>query len=268
MVAKHWAENRKRYLLSLLAIGGLLIGWYCFILTMDRIDPLGVFFQYTAYFVGLYFVGCLFASTLFAELHDKTTGIAYLSLPASQLEKLLCALFFGVFLFFIAFTLLFYLVDIPMVQLGNRLIEKYPRTWPGTNQFVPPLAVYNVFTGKAGAYAEAEYHIFLLGYFPIQSAFLLGSVYFRRFAFIKTTVAVLLFIFILVGFVTKLIPHALPSGWDNDFLQWDQFEAPFVKVREIRLPAWIEGVIVFLMRWSLPFVFWIITYFRLKEKEV
>lgn len=268
MVAKHWVENRKRYGLSLLAIGGLLVGWYCFILTMDKLDPLGVFFQYTAYFGGLYFVGSLFASTLFSELQDKTTGISYLSLPASQLEKLLCALLFGVFLFFIAFTLLFYLVDIPMVQLSNRLIEAYPRTWPGTNQLVPPLAVYNIFTGKAGAGPEAEYHVFLLGFFAIQSVFLLGSVYFRRYSFIKTTVVLLLFLFILIGFVTKIITHALPSGWDNDLLQWGQFEAPWVKVKEVRLPAWIEGSLVFLMQYGLPLVFWIITYFRLKEKEV
>ena len=268
LVRKHWAENMKRYLLSLLAMGGLLIAWYSFVLVMDKFDPLGIFFQYTAYFFGLYSVGCLYASMLFSELSSRTAGINYLSLPASQLEKLLCAVFFGVFLFFIAYTLLFYLIDIPMVQLGNRLIQSHPRVWPGTDQFVPPLAVYNVFMPKAGLIGESEFHLWLLGYFAIQSCFLLGSVYFVRYSFIKTIVAILLFILVFAIFVNKVIFNSMPDGWQNNTLSWDKYNEYWTHLGEVRLPAWLRRTVLLLLQYFLPPIFWTITYYRLREKEL
>ncbi|HEV3326743.1 MAG TPA: hypothetical protein VG052_14090 [Puia sp.] len=269
LVKKHWAENYKRYLLSLLAMGGLLVAWYSFILIMDKVDPLGIFFQYSAYYVGLYFTGCLYASMFFSELGSKTTGISYLSLPASPLEKLLCAVFFGVFLFFIAYTLVFYLVDIPMVELSNRLIRLHPRVWPGTDQFVPALAVYNVFTPKASAIiGEAEYHFLLLGFFAIQSCFLLGSVYFPRYSFIKTIVLVLLFTLILTIFFKEAIFDTMPDGWQNNILAWDRYNEHWTHLQKVRLPWWLDQTATLLLQYSVPPVFWIITYYRLKEKEL
>src|SRR5450631_1938605 len=117
LVTAHWAQNRKRYLLALLAMGGILVAWYCFLLVVVRNGPLQDYLQSTTYFASLYFIGCLYASSLFAELGDRATGINYLSVPASHLEKLFCALFFGVMGFFIAYTLLFYIVDLPVVHI-------------------------------------------------------------------------------------------------------------------------------------------------------
>ena len=269
LVKKHWAENYRRYLLSLLAMGGLLVAWYSFILIMDRVDPLGIFFQYSAYFVGLFFVGCLHASLLFSELGSKTAGISYLSLPASQLEKLLCAVFFGVIIFFIAYTLLFYLVDIPMVELSNRLIRLHPRVWPGTDQYVPALAIYNVFTSNPAVIpGDPEYHYVLLAFFAVQSCFLLGSVYFPRYSFIKTIVAVLLFTLILAIFFKEAIFNTMPNGWQNNTLAWDHYNEHWTHLGTVRLPVWLDRTVVLLLQYSLPPIFWIITYHRLKEKEL
>jgi len=269
LVKKHWAENHKRYLLSLLAMGGLLIAWYSFILIMDRTDPIGIFFQYSAYFVGLYFIGCLYGSMLFSELSSKTAGINYLSLPASQLEKLLCAVLFGVFLFFVAYTLLFYLIDIPMVQLSNRLIRLHPRVWPGTDQYVPALAVYNIFIPKAPPIiGESEYHFLLLGFFAVQSCFLLGSLYFPRYSFIKTIVAILLLVLVLTVFLSKVVVHSTPDGWQNNLLTWDQYNEHWTHLGTVRLPLWLNRAVILLLQYGLPPLFWTITYFRLKEKEL
>ncbi len=125
LVTLHWIVNCKRYLLALLAIAGLLAAWFGFVIAMNRQGELFLFFQFAAYFVGLFFVGCFYASTLFSDLNSKPEGINYLSVPASHLEKLCCAIFFGVLLFFVAFTLIFYLVDIPM-NLSLRLIARHP----------------------------------------------------------------------------------------------------------------------------------------------
>jgi hypothetical protein len=268
LVSKHWAENGKRYLLSLLAIAGLLIAWYSFILAMDKFNPLDIFFQYTAYFSGLFVIGCLFANSFFTALSSKKEGLGYLSLPASHLEKLLCAILFGVVLFFIAFTLLFYLIDIPMVRFSNYLIERYPRTIPNSTQLIPPNQVYNIFTAEGGPIPERNFHLFLFGYFAIQSAFLLGSVYFTRYSFIKTIVFSLLFILVFVVFQSEILQHMLPKGWHTDLTLWREEEGALSDVRQVRLTPFAEKLILCVTQYILPPAFWLITYFRLKEKEV
>ena len=268
LVSKHWAEHGKRYLLSLLAMAGLLIAWYSFVLTMDKFDPLDTFFQYTAYFIGLFLVGCLFANSLFTTLSSKKEAIGYLSLPASHLEKLLCAILFGVVLFFIAFTLLFYLVDIPMVRLSNYLMERYPRTIPNSTQLFPTNQVYNIFTAEGGPIPERDFHIFLFGYFAIQSAFLLGSVYFTRYSFIKTIVYTLLFILVFVVFQSEVLQHLLPGGWRTDLTFWHREDGVAGNEQLVRLAPFTDKLILTLAQYILPPAFWVITYFRLKEKEV
>src|SRR5882757_4567826 len=203
LVGGHWAENRKRYLLALLAMGGMLAAWYGFLLAIDKFGPVNLFMQYTAYYCGLYIVGCLFASTIFAELGEKARAIQYLSVPASHLEKLLCGILFGVVLFFLAYTLIFYIVDIPMVSMANRIIAREHQHWPGTLEPIGNVEVLNLWNNKWAPVPDKRFHLILLGYFAIQSTFLLGSVYFARWAFIKTIVAVLVFWLIFILFMDK-----------------------------------------------------------------
>jgi len=269
LVRGHWAENRKRYGLSMLAMGGLLLAWEGFLMTMNETQPLGTGIQFVTYFVGLYFTGCLFASTAFTQFSSKPQGIHYLLVPASHLEKLVCAIFFAVVIYFIAFTFLFYLVDIPMVRVANRMIAGHPRVWPNTSDTVPPVHVYNIFTGRGAPIPEQDFHLFLSGYFAAQSAFILGSVYFSRYGFIKTTVAILLFLLVTVVFITKGIESHLPDGWRiNNFLQWSRNNTAKGYLELVRLPKGVESLLTIGMLCGGPPLFWVITYFRLKEKEV
>ncbi|HLZ89987.1 MAG TPA: hypothetical protein VKQ52_22195 [Puia sp.] len=269
LLAKHWIENRRRYILSLLAIGGLLTIWCGFLIIMDAYAPLDVNMQFAAYFVGLFLTGALYSSMLFADLGTKKEALPWLSLPASHLEKLLCALLFGTFLFFIAYTLVFYLVDIPMVEWANSILRNHPRNWPNTNIRIPPVSIYNIFTGDGAPIPEKEDHLFLSFYFAVQAAFLLGSIYFPRYAFIKTVVAVVLFTLGFIVFQRGVIYPLLPTGWYNNFFRWstDLYESGPPK-SEVRLPLPIENLLTLLGQIGLPPFFWFVTYIRLKEKEV
>lgn len=268
LVSKHWVENRKRYGLAILGIGGLLLAWFSFILTMDKLAPMNVIYQYATYFTGLYITGSLFASTLFAELGSKRDGIGFLALPASHLEKLLCALLFGILLFFVVYTLLFYAVDIPMVRLANRLIEKMPRNWPGTAVRVEPIPVYNVVKANFGPGMEQEFHLILLGFFSVQSAFLLGSAYFTRYSFITMLVVLGLGFLTAITIQTNVIHLLLPSGWHNGWTAWYTDEANGDLRKVIELPRVAEKSIVRLILWAPPVLLWLVTWFRLKEKQV
>ena len=269
LVTRHWVENRKRYGLAMLAMGGLLAAWFGFIVSVERFVPLDAFDQYAAYYWGLYFVGCLYASTIFSELSSKAQGINWLSVPASQLEKLLCAVFFCMLLFFVSYSLLFYLVDIPMVRLAGHIIESGHRIYPGTLIRVVPTEVLNVFNGAGLPQMERDTHVFIYGFFSVQAAFMLGSVYFPRYSFIKTIIAVLLLMLVTVVFITKGVQGHLPPHWRMDGLvQWIQSKDMFVQSALVRLPFGIEKILNFLLMFGTPVMLLLITYFRLKEKEV
>lgn len=269
LVTKHWMENGRRYLLSLLAIGGLYAAWFSFLIAIDVYAPMVAFMQFGAYMVGLYAVGSLYASMLFAELGNKKEALSWLSLPASQLEKLLCALLYGVVLFYIAYTLVFYFVDIIMVQWSNTVAYHHPKNWPGTETRVMPVTVYNLFIAEGAPIPEKNYHTFTFLYFTVQAIFLLGSVYFTRFSFIKTVVATLLFVLALVIFQKAVIYPLMPKGWNHDISSWYQFQYEGGPVEnEVRLPAGLEKSALLLARLGLPLFFWFVTYVRLKEKEV
>jgi len=269
LVASHWAEHRKRYLLALMAVGGLLAGWYSFLLLIDHFGPLNLFIQYATYYCGLFLVGCFHASTVFSELGSKSRAIQYLSIPASHLEKLLCGILFGVVFFFIAFTIVFYIVDIPMVSLANRIIAGEKQHWPNTFQSIGIVGVLDIWNNQWAPILDRKYHFFLFAYFAIQSAFLLGSVYFASWSFIKTVVALLLFWVIFILYVQKGIAEHLPNGWHpHDLVRWANNSDNMLPASMVALPNPMERILIFLMQYSIPPIFWIITYFRLKEKEV
>lgn len=264
LTGMHWMENRKRYYLFALATTGVMIAWYGFVLAMFGHDSELLFIQFATYYWGLYFIGLLYASTLFAGLNSKPQAISYLSVPASHLEKSCCAILFGVFGFFVVYTLLFYIVDIPMVRIYNEL---YPG---GLMKKEDAAFVYNIFTAEGGIIPEREFHLFLFSFFSIQAMFILGSVYFTRYAFIKATVAILLFALVVIVFITKVVENNLPDHWRIstmiEWVQWDALQSHHIRV--VRLSQWTERLLTTGLICGVPVFFWCVTYFRLKEKEV
>lgn len=268
LVALHWDSHKRRYLLALPAIAGLQLAWGSFLLVMDKYSPLDDGMQAFTFYWGLAAVGCLYSSTIFAEFGSRAQGIAWLSVPASTLEKLFCGFLFSGVLYFLFYTFVFYLTDIPLVEIGNQLIIREHRTWQGGYP-ISPNPVWNVVKGIPGENLDHVFHIFLVVFFVLQSAFALGSVYFNRFAFIKTLIAVLLFLLGFVAIQKVWMENMLPSGWHRypPFQDWVS-DGDTLKVRTVRLPEWITGPVGLFLLLGIPPLLWIVTYFRIKEKEV
>ena len=262
-VGKHWNENRKKYLLSLGAIVGLLVLWFSFLILTSGERPIEVNLQAVTYYVGLFLCGSLLASLMFADLSDGPKAIHFLLVPASALEKLLSALLYGVVLFFISYTLVYYLVDFIMVKVAYNAAVTAHHT-----EFLTPAAaqVVNVFV-TPHEQGDNFYIYFLLAYIGIQSAFFLGSVYFVKFSYIKTAVSVLVAFVSLAFFIHKVMGSFVPDG---------NFYEPFSTYRiykpsgdvAVQLPDWLSNILLFLFKYIMAPVFYVATYFRLKEKEV
>ena len=261
LVLKHWADNKKRYSLSVLAIVGLLIIWFVFsILTdFDRV-PMGREIQTITYFFSLFGVGCFFASQYFNDLGSRPKGINFLLVPASSFEKLLCSLLYTVVLFFVVFTAVYYLVELLMVGIAKTL------PLPAGEGSKP--TVVNVFDIINPQFNQDTTVNFLLFFFTIQSAFLLGSVYFEKFSFIKTVICGFVagfVLFCLMYFFNEQLP---PGSYEKGFLTAYRVHVDGVNDRLVEIPAWIGQVLRFLVTYGLAPFLWVVTYFRLKEKQV
>jgi hypothetical protein len=263
-LGKHWNENKRRYLLSLAAIGGLLILWYSFLMIVNQHQYIGKPMQGVTYFAGLFITGCLFASLLFNDLSDGPKAINYLLTPASALEKLLTAIVFGVILFFISYTIVYYAIDTVMVKLSNNAVTAWLEREHKAPQ--PPGEVLNVFSPMERG--DDLFYYFFIIFFTVQSIFLLGSVYFVKYQYIKTLISGLVVFLFLVFFIHKVMGSFMPDG---------SFFEPFTVYRAwnssqgevmIQLPEWLSSILLFLAKYTLVPCLWIVTYFRLKEKEV
>src|SRR5688572_26793539 len=127
---KYAFENRKAYLFLFLAVAAFLILWLGLHLNFNNPYLFAERTQAMYYFVVLFLGGCLSSGVLFSELGSKPRAIHYLLTPASTLEKFLCGLFFGVFVFFVGCSGIFYIINFIAVQIAN---YKYGTDWQVIN---------------------------------------------------------------------------------------------------------------------------------------
>jgi hypothetical protein len=244
LVLKHWAENKKRYGLSVLAFIGLLIAW--FVVTMflegDELMPQSI--QRHTFFLSLFVVGTFYASQYFRDLGERTKAINFLLVPASAFEKALCGLLYTVFLFLLVFVAAFYLVDVLLVAIANTL--------PAAGTPAGKATVINVFKADFFRFNNGSVINFLLFFFAVQSAFLLGSVYFRKYGFIKT---------IISGFVTWIVFFCLIYFYKR-LLAGNENDEYLVLA-----PGWVWQVLSFLVMYVIAPFLWILSYYRLKRKQ-
>lgn len=266
LLAKHWAENKKRYLLSVAAYMSLLLVWFVFIMLTDDHDPLARGLQQITFYFSFILVGPFYASQFFSELSSKAKGTNYLMVPASSLEKLLSSLFYVLIFFPLVFIAAFYVVDILAVFIANASHPGYDGILDRQGGLLKAKLV-NVFYSPRPNDREALYYGILM-FFALQSAALLGSIYFGKYSYIKTAISITLtcLVIALIGFYfTSLF---LPRGGFNQLTNYRVFSDDGGEIKLIQLPNWIGKALEYFFFYGFPPLFWIATYFRLKEKEV
>lgn len=247
LVLKHWADNKKRYTLSLLAYVGLLFTWLLFWLIVEGIpsrNGLPGEMQYSTFYFSLFAFGTFYASQYFSDLGSKERGSDFLLVPASTFEKLLCSLFFTVLLFPLLIIGAFYLVDVLMVTLSNSFVA---------DSTLLKSTVVNVFGVDLLRFNPNQAIKLFLFFFSIESLFLLGSVYFKKYNFIKTIITGFVIVLLFFLFVYIMAEHVLPER-DDDYY--------FSKI-EKWFPTFLQ-----VLAYSIAPLAWVGTYFILKAKQV
>ena len=247
LVSKHWADNKKRYLLSVLAFAGLLITWFAFTLIIDDdADRMSLDVQLSTYFFSLFIAGTLYASQYYSELASKPKGSNFLLVPASTFEKFLCSLLYTVILFFLVLTAVFYIINFSMVTITNSIYAN-----DATFKKAP---VANIFDVTFFEFDNNYALNFLLFFFAIQSIFLLGSVYFRKYSYIKTIISGVVAWFVIAGLTFFIYKDLYPKSKFGD--------------DEPAFPSWLTMLISISLMYVVAPLFWTFTYFRLKAKQL
>jgi hypothetical protein len=251
LVRKQWAEQWRLYLTYLLVgLGFLFLLGLGFSSGDWSRQQQSVFFMLT-----LWIAGGLFAADQFSELGTKAHGTAALTLPASHFEKFLVGVFYSVVVFLPVFILVFYLIDVPLVELARRN--------PGPYADVAEIRVLNVLTYP---FKVSVFAFFLL----IQIIALLASIFAGQYAFVKG--ALVLFGIIYGGFfgngliAKALIPAHDVSGFPFANIQFRLTES--ASFTWVHTPEPFQTLLLYVGGILLPLVLLGIAYLRLTEKEI
>ena len=257
LLKKQWIENIRFYLYATLALIGLLGAVFLFWLSTggDKYDEgllIGVFF------LGLYLSGAIFASTSFNMLRGKAKSICWLSFPASHLEKLICLIFYNFIVFTVIYCVCFFLLAIPTVAYIQELVSSNPLKYR-----------FNRIDWSPSHHQVDACYYFSYGFLGIQALYLLGSIYFRRYSFILTTIigAFIFFCFILyLKNLMAFFSSDFQITLGNPFYASTKYIANSFKTYEPNHT--FSDVIVFLFKFIWAPFFLVVTWFRLTEKRV
>ena len=240
LVLKHWADNKRRYSLTVLAFIGLLTAWFGLTLLMheDQV-PMSQDVQLTTFFFLFFVTGTIYASQFFRDLSSRIKGTNFLLIPASSFEKLLCGILYSALIFPLVFIAAFYLADSLMVALANAIFN-----------FNVKAELINIFSIDFLQLNKDRTISFFLFFISLQSLFLLGSVYFRKYNFIKTIISG--FVIWMFGMTVAFMLHTWVKPLDD---------APLF------MTDWVAITITAVVYLIGPLVWWI-SYYSLKAKQV
>jgi hypothetical protein len=207
--------------------------------------------------------GLLFASTFMNPMNSKTKRIAYLTCPASTLEKYFTRWMIVTVGYIISFFIALWIADAVRVGICSARYPEQTMNFLDLSKLVYP---GTEFTSRRD-YVFDNMHLFAVAlniYFLIQSLFILGSTFWEKATFIKTftVVAVIVLAYILVCRQAIRLSYGDLDGFGNVLAS---FEGVFNndKISQKQAVTLVTSVLsVFtLANWTLAF-------FRIRESEI
>jgi len=246
LTKRHLILNYNRMFLEVTGSIGLLsvIGAISFRQASFPNNALFLFFFYAILFVG----GFILTSNIFHELHKPEKSIQYMTLPASNLEKLISA-WLNSSVLILALSL--------VVYYASFILAKLLALW----WFDIEMPIFNIFV---------FFKKVCIAYISIHSLFFFGAVYFKGKNFFKTLFSV----FLLVLFFS--IYHSIIGATATKEIITLVMEENTVNPGEIitapGLKEYVEGtlfpILKIIFRYILPIFFIVLSYIGLKEREV
>jgi hypothetical protein len=237
--------NRYSFLIFLAAAAGALL----FLKLMGGANN-STFYQ-NWYFVILFVIGLNKTEKIFKGMHDDVKGPAWLTLPASTLEKFSSRALFLTVVFSIGLMAFFFLMSLTSEALNRWLI--------GSSHLI-----FNPF--------EKKVLVSTYVYIILQSLFMLGAIYFKKSPGIKTFLSLIIYVLVFViiaGVAVKIF-------FGGSILNFAFAGNPVTNVQELvaendtvtKIWSVIRSAAHFAFWYVLAPLCWIVGYIRLREKEV
>ena len=211
--------------------------------------------QNISFIWGLAGGGCFMASFVFGYFSSNASGSSYLTLPASSFEKWLCGILIAGVLFPLVFILFYKLVDTSFVAIYRHGLDPSAPFYKMEYESVYPFPL-------AGRVAVKIYTLFLI----FSGAMFVGSLYFNKAGFIKTTLIGCLLV-ISIYAVNWLFARFLFGNLSDAFPF--RYVALFSgkSVGSIELPEKAARFYAYSFNFIVPLILWVTAYIRLREKE-
>jgi len=249
LLNREFSQNKKIILIiaavALLLIGGNALGW-----AYNREHG----FHEFAYPFYLLVGGFILTSLSFTEMNRPNGKLFYLTLPASSLEKFVSRWLITGIGFVIVYTIGYYLISSIANGIGQSIFD------------------FNI--GSFNFFVEKNI-LFFRGYLAIQTIFLLGAVYFRKFAIFKTVLSTVFFA-ICLALVSLLIFRIVMYDLFDGLYQFRPEMSINGKIVPIEashsfqrfVENNVENYARILGFWVVPAVLLVVGYFKLKETEL
>lgn len=242
LVRRQFLLNNKTFYIAIASMSAILY----VIFTLIAIDKKSCMYSeqvntfYTFYFIA----GYIFTSRIFNELSDYRMGYQYLTLPASNFEKLMSGWIFTSFIYSITGILIVIIIT-TLANLTASLIMGFQ-------------------------FHSFDYNLMSIikvcgVYIVTQSVFILGSTAFKKHPFLKTILAMF-----IAGMILSIVSGLLAWGIIGNFrfphyeLTIEDFDPGLVQFFEDTIPVVFKIIFWYL---TVPF-FLLASYFKLKESEV
>jgi hypothetical protein len=256
LIRKQWFENSRLYLFSTLALLGILglviIFWLLTAGANYSEDILYIIFIF-----GLFIAGAIFASTAFSMLGNKEKGTYWLAFPASHLEKLICMIFYNVVVFTIVYCACFFLLKSIAVTYVDSMVAANPQNYSFRR---------SIWDSERSFLGILPY--FLYCFFAVQAFYMMGSVYFPRYSFLITTIVGSALIFVFTYYSVEILKDSFHGGysWNGDHLR--KYGADYTTYQRYELSPVFTSLLSFAVKFIWAPVFWVVAWFRLKEKQI
>ena len=205
----------------------------------------------------LYVSGFIFAARSFKFFNFTPSGMHYLLIPATHLEKLVTAILLSTFYYFVMILGTYIVGTILGTTIGNIFFDmnnpiQFALFQSNPDFLVNGHAIYNSGPGLLNTF---------ISFAGIQSVFMLGSVYFKGNAIGKTMLAFIALAIVLV--IIELLLLKITFGTYH--LNGQMLNISITPEHNIFTGFQIVDSI---FKYALIPFFWVVTYFRLTEKEV
>ena len=253
LVKRQWVENKKLFLMGSFGIVGIIIVIDSLIMKWEH-GHINADARFPFFLLILFFGSSIFANYVFKDLSDKNSSTGFLLIPASHFEKFLTGIFYAFIVFPMVFLALFYVVDLGFVSIGNNIKEELK---------VPGIKNIQLHTLIINSKKIRESLGETIGFWLVIQAFVLaGAVQFEGRSYIKTAFMGFASLFLL-GFVIYLSDKFLLSDVTMQF-QNKGYSRELVKPTKEMFNRVFEIILIYI----LPPILLVITYFKLKEKQV